>query len=261
MSSIYQYGDQQGAVATVERIAIFVDQRLAGLVQENDTLSGEYQAAIAGIAAEADETDPAMAILAGYLQSAIRQPALAAGELDDRLEAFQNLADDCIGLLANVEVTGYGRYQAKAVQLALCAILTSMTRIITTSIPNSRSHAISIGDDLLTEFEDMVDALDQVAESFEDQDWEARYFSQTQSYTVAAKLVTAAVRYLLISAYDLKVEKKFILSEPTAPVVLAIQEYSDMEIGAALDLLIAANSLTGDEILLLPPLREITVYL
>lgn len=261
MTTIYQYGDREAALVTLRRISGYIEQRLAGFVAADDMIAAEFRTAQNGIAIEAAETEPSLAILAGYLQSAIRQPALVPADLDDRVNAFSGLADDCLALISGVEVTGYGRWIAKTVQLALAAILTSLSRIITTSIPNSRAHAIALAVRMLEEFWDMVDALDTVAERFNDQAWDERYFSQTTSYTTAAQLVAECVKYLLKSAYDLRVEKRFTLGQPTAPVTLAIREYADREIEAAMDLLIKANELTGDEILLLPSGREVVVYI
>lgn len=232
------------------------------MVAGNDKLSQEYQAAIAGLAAEVSGSDPSLGVLAGYLQSIIRQPALAAGlALDDRFNAFALMVDDCLELVAVPEVTGYGRWTVRTVELALCAIMTSMARVVTTSTPDSRAHAIAVAERMLAEFADIVDALDTVAEAFSDEDWDARYFSQTTTYTISADLVSTCIRYLLRSAYDLKIEKRFTVRQPTAPICLAITEYPGFEIERALDLLCRANALTGDEILLLAPGREIVVYI
>lgn len=262
MTSVYQYGDREAAIVTLRRIVTAIGQRLSGMVARNDELSQEYQAALAGIASEVTESEPSLGLLAGYLQSAIRQPALVGGLLlDDKLDAFALLADDCLAFVSVPEVTGYGRWTVRTVELALCAILTSMARVVTTSTPDSRAHAIAVAERLLVEFSDIVDALDTVAEAFNDQDWDKRYFSQTTTYTITADLIATCIRYLLKSAYDLKVEKKFTVQQPTAPVCLAITEYPGFEIERALDLLCRANALTGDEILLLAPGREIVVYI
>lgn len=261
MTSIYAYGDREAAIITLRRISTFIDSRLSGLVAADDELAAAYQTAQAGIAAETAETEPSLVVLAGYLQSAIRQPALAAGQLDDRLEAFAGLADDCLSILDVSETTGYSRWQVLTAELAIAAILTSMSRIITTSTPDSRAHAITTAADLLTRFTDYVEALDTISRAFEALDLDARYFSQSTTYTIAARLVATCVRYLLKAAYDLRVEKRFTVREPTAPIVLAIREYPNVEIEPAMDLLIRANALTGDEILLLEPGREIVIYI
>ena len=260
MASVYQYGDREAAIVTLRRISTAIDQRLSGMVAGDDTLAAEFQTAQQGIEDETALTDPSLQMLAGYLQSAIRQPSLIAGPLDDRFDAFSFLADDCLALLTSIEVTGYGRWQVKTVELALASVLTSMARVITTSVPDTRVHAIAVADRILTKFWDIVDALDTVAESFNAADWDARYFSQSTTYTIAARMIAECVRYLLKSAYDLRVEKRFTIRNATAPVVLAIEEYPNYEIERGMDLLIKANALTGDEILLLPVGREIVVY-
>jgi hypothetical protein len=256
LTTVYQYGDREAAIVAVRRMS----RRLRGMVAADDKLAAAFQTALDGIVAEAAETDPSLPMLVGYVQSAIRQPALVSGSLDDRFDAFSFLADDLLALLSPIEVTGYGRWTARTVEMALMATLTSMSRVVTTSVPDTRAHAISVAVRILDEFWDIVDALDTVAAAFDAQDWDARYFSQSTTYTIAARLVTECIRYLLKSAYDLRVEKRFTLGNPTAPIVLAIKEYPGYEIDRALDLLIKANALSGNDILLIPAGREIVVY-
>jgi hypothetical protein len=260
MTNVYQYGDRDAAIVTAQRVATAIDLRLSRMVALDDKIAAEYQAAQSGLTYETGLTDPSLVIVAGYLQSAIRQPSLTAGILDERFEAFSSLIDDLLIILDGVEVSGYGRWQARTIELSLSAILTSLSRVVTTSTPDSRAHAITVAGRILDELWDIVDALDTTAARFDLQDWDARYFSQSRSYTIAAHLVAEAVRYLLRSAYDLQVEKRFTLRSPTAPVVLAIEQYPNQEIERALDLLCKANAIYGDEILVLPSGREIVVY-
>jgi hypothetical protein len=261
MTSIYQYGDRDAAIVTIRRISTFIRLRLEKLTSKDNDIAAAFQAAMTGLDIETSEDDPSLGVLVGYLQAAIRQPALEVGfQLDDRFDAFSFLADDCLSLLDGSEITGYRRWQTKAVELTLCAVVGAMARVITTSTPDTRAHSMTIAGRLIDEFADIVDALDTVAEEFENQDWEARYFSQTGSFTVMHKLVASCLRFLLMSAYDLKIEKRYKVKQPTTPIEIAIKEYSNYEIEEGLDLFIKANALSGDEILLLPSGREIVIY-
>jgi len=260
MPNVYQYGDREFGVATIRRLATLADIHLSGLCSGDDEIVSAVQAALDGLDSEASLDDPSLGVLAGYLQAAIEKPAAVAGELNDRVTAYTGLADACLAMLDDTEITGAGRFRSAAVEVAVAAVLCGLARVVTTSTPDTRAHAIDLAGTLLDLFSDIVEALDTIQEAFEDQDWDARYFSQTATYTIAIELMATCVRYLLRSAYDLKIEKRWILREPTAPIVIAIQEYSSQEIDKALDLLCRANALTGAEILLLPAGREIVVY-
>lgn len=261
MVQLFNYGDREAALFTMRRIATLIETGLGDMVALDDTLSSEFKTALTGIESETASDDPSLAVLAGYVQSAIRQPALASGlELDDRLDAFTGLSDDVLALLAGNVPGGYGRWVFRAVELTECAILTSIARVVTTATPSSRSHAILTADRLLTEFADIVDALDSASSEFDDLAWDLRCFSQTAAYTALATMISKCVAYLLRTAYDLKIEKRFTLSRPAGVISLAIEHYPDMDIDKACDLIIKANELTGDDILLMASGREIVVY-
>lgn len=260
MTNPYQYGDREYGIDTVKRIAALSATRLHQLSDLDDDIAAAVQAARDGLDGEAALDEPSLGLLAGYLQTMIERPALAGGDTDDRIEAYTGLATDCLALLTGIEITGAGRFRAAAVELALSAVLVGLARIVTTSTAETRAHAIAIAGTVLDTTTDIVDGLDTVAESFDDLEWDSRYFSQTATYTIAAKLVTACVRYELRAAYDLRVEKRFTLSKPTAPIVIAIQEYGDVAPEVALDLLVRANSLSGFDIFLLPAGSEVVVY-
>lgn len=261
MVQIFNYGDREAALFTMRRISTMIESDLGGMVVLDDTLASEFKTALAGIETEAASDEPSLTVLAGYVQSAIRQPALASGlELDDRLEAFTTLSDDVLALLIGNVPGGYGRWVFRAVELVECAIFTSLARVVTTSTPSSRSHAVLTAESLLTEFSDVVDALDTAASEFDDLNWDLRCFSQTSAYTVISTLVSRCVAYLMRLAYDLKIEKRFTLKRPTGVISLAIEHYPDIDVDKACDLIIKANELSGDEILLMASGREIVVY-
>jgi len=98
-------------------------------------------------------------------------------------------------------------------------------------------------------------------ELFEDQDIENQHFSQEQSHNETMLLTRQAVDFLLQSSFNLKVERRFKLDRPRAPVEIAIIEYGGPgENDANIDLFIESNKLKGNQILLLPALTEVLVY-
>ena len=59
---------------------------------------------------------------------------------------------------------------------------------------------------------------------------------------------------------NLLIEKVILISVPTSPLILSIQEYGENDIDANFDLFIASNVLKNTEILLLPAGRTVVVY-
>jgi len=254
-------GDRSAAVDVLTRVVIMSELGLAELTSGADEIAGMVQTAREGFDEEAVKTTPDLAILAGYLQGIIERPALVtAKQLDDRFNAYSDLAGELATLLADLSLDAAGFNRALVVELAMSSVLYGLAVVVQTGKPDTRSHAITLAGNLLSLFETIVQDLDAAQEAFEDQPFNTRYFSQTATYSTAANLVANCVKYLLISAYNLKVEKRFTLTEPEAPISIAIREYSGMVIETALDLFIKANSLTDVELLLLEAGREVVVY-
>ena len=110
-------------------------------------------------------------------------------------------------------------------------------------------------------FDEITARLDAVQDDFKDSPIETQYFSQSSSYASAAKMIGNTVRFLLIQAYDLAIEKRFTLDVPKAPIQIVIEEYGSLgENDVNLDLFISANGLKGDDILYLPAGREVLTY-
>jgi hypothetical protein len=256
-----EYGDRAATVNVMSRLVAMSTTGLNDLTAGADDVAGMVQAAVEGFEAEADETIPDLAILAGYLQAIVERPSLVTVEkLDDRFDAYSNLVTEFATLLVEIPTDSAGFNRALAVELAMSSALNGLAVVVTTGKPDTRSHAVSLADQLLTIFEGVVEELDLAQEAFEDLALNSRYYSQTATYSIAFNMITTCVRYPLQSAYDLRIEKRFTLREPTAPIMLAIREYPGTAISDAYDLLIQANSLTGIEILLLDAGREVIVY-
>ena len=125
----------------------------------------------------------------------------------------------------------------------------------------SHSEAVGVIDAVLTLFDDVTDNLDASQVLFENSSIDAQYFSQSQSYSVAARLNALTVAYLLRAAFDLKVEKRFVLTRARNPVMVTIEEYGSLgEDDLLLELFITSNLIQGDENLMMPAGRELVVY-
>jgi hypothetical protein len=156
-------------------------------------------------------------------------------------------------------------------ELSLVAIVGSNAEIVTTGpqrpvVPvtgglQSRAQAVEFALDLRNRLVGIVDVLDESQILFEDSDIDEQYFSQTDTFNTSVQLTSFGQRYLLSSAYNLNVERRFTLTKPKTPLQIVGEEYGTWgDNDNLIDAFIDANSLQGTEILLLPAGREVVVY-
>lgn len=199
--------------------------------------------------------------VAGQLQELIQLPARAVDDIDARIDAYENFASD-LGSGFSPSRAGTDSYNRVAIQeLCLTATFGAVADVSSTGELQSRPEAVQLIERNVTLFDDATNVLDDTQVLFEDAHIDEQYFSQSQSYPVSALLVAEAVAYLLRSAFDLKVEKRFNLDRPRNPVMVAMEEYDGPgEEDENIDLFINSNALEGSEHLMLPKGKELVVY-
>lgn len=204
--------------------------------------------------------------IAGNLQALVELPLLAINDIRSRLSAYANLAGAMFGIQPDEgEVNPAGKNKAQIQQIAMTSTITANAKIVTVDPAegglNSQAQAVQTAQDITTQYDLIVNNLDESQELFEDQDIENQHFSQEQSHNETMLLTRQAVDFLLQSSFNLKVERRFKLDRPRAPVEIAIIEYGGPgENDANIDLFIESNKLKGNQILLLPALTEVLVY-
>ncbi len=198
--------------------------------------------------------------VAGQIQELIQLPARAIQDVQARLDAYKNLATG-LGLLSP-DSPGTVSYNRVAVQeLALTATIGAVSDISSTGTLLSRTEAVGVIEDNLNLFNDITDNLDASQVLFEGSSIDRQYFSQSQSYSEAARLSALTVAYLLRAAFDLKVEKRFVLKQSRNPVSVTIEEYGSLGEGDVfLDLFLDSNKIQGNEFIMMPKGRELVVY-
>jgi len=191
---------------------------------------------------------------------AIKRDINAIQDTQARLDAYKNFAVG-VGLLSP-ETPGTPSYNSVLVQeQALTAAMGAIADISSTGTLLSRTEAVGVIEDVLTLFNDVTDNLDASQVLFEGAAIDRQYFSQSQSYSVAARLVALTVAYLLRAAFDLKVEKRFVLARARNPVMVTIEEYGDLGDGDVnLDLFLDSNKIQGNEFMVMSAGRELVVY-
>lgn len=204
--------------------------------------------------------------IAGNLQALIELPLLAINDIRSRLSAYANLAGALFGIQPDEgEVNPDGKNKAQVQQIALTSVVTANAKIAIVdpaeSGLKSQAQAIQTAQDISTQYDAIVANLDESQALFEDEDIEDQHFSQEQSHNETMLVTSQAVEFLLMSSFNLKIERRFTLTRPRAPVEIAIIEYGGPgENDANIDLFINSNRLKGNDILLLPALREVVIY-
>jgi prophage DNA circulation protein len=253
-------GEEAAAAQTAEKIATAANKYLGGMASGYDDVATAVAAAQAGLAetVAADSLDPV--VLAGYTQALISKPALGSEDITDRLNQYTDLIDEMIGMLPDTGTSATDRNKALTIELGLSAAVGTCAQIVTTGSLKTRVQAAQVADQLATIIGTVTDALDSTQEMFEDLDIDNQYFSQKASYNQAQKIITTAQAFLLGSAYNLKIEKRFTLNQPSTPAMIVLDQYPEGNFEQDFDSFISANDLHGDDILWLPSGREVVVY-
>ena len=198
--------------------------------------------------------------LAGQIKELIQLPARAIQDVQARLDAYKGFAVSA-GLLSP-DTPGTASYNRVAVQeAALTAAMGAVADVASTGDLLSRTEAVGVIEDVLALFDDITNNLDASQVLFEGSSIDRQYFSQSQSYSVAARMNALTVAYLLRAAFDLKVEKRFVLTQSRNPVTVTIEEYGSLgEDDLFLDLFNASNKIQGNEFIMMPKGRALVVY-
>ena len=205
--------------------------------------------------------------IAGQIQALIQLPALAIADINSRIEAYKGFINAVLGLSPDTSETkkltskSSDRNIVAVQELALTSALASISFVSSTGELASRLQAIELIN-LNTElFKDITDTLDVTQELFKDEIIDGQYFSQSESYSDVLLMISQTIAYLLRSAFDLSIEKRFILEKMRAPMEITIKEYGDLgEDDINFHLFVDSNGLKGNDILILPSGREVLVY-
>lgn len=183
-------------------------------------------------------------------------PLEANDNYDTRIDYYDELANE---LYSQVPTGSDPEDYNKALffELSMIAILISGARIIVTSNFKTRSEIISAIEKVQESWNNIIASIDGIQENFENVDIDKQYFGNSQAYTSLVNTYTLVMQYLLSQFFNLATEKRFTIKNKRSPLEVCITEYGTPD---NYDLFIESNELTGDEILLLNPGREIVIY-
>jgi prophage DNA circulation protein len=244
-------GAINGAITTVKK--------LISIPGRDSPIQGIMDRTEATITAELAKRPIKANNLAAALQKYIQLPVLGFTNPTEAFNQYINLitANSTSGpSMPDTE----GLNLVASQELTLVAAISAMSAASAIKGPQTRTEVIGLAEQVLSNFTDITDILDQIQTLYADIPIDNQYFSQSQSYTDTSIAVTNAARLLLTSALDLKVEKKIILKKDWSPVAFTVQEYGTLgESDANYHLFCDSNGLKGDEILVMPAGKIVTV--
>lgn len=245
--------------STVNKITTATQKELGKIAAVNDGVSRVFEATERGIQDTLDAAIFRPIQLAGQMQQLIQVPLLAVDRIGDRLDAYNRLIQEMFGIGSDPNENGYNVSLTK--ELGLSAALGAIAVISgDASTLQSRSEAIEFSTGLADQLASVTNHLDEDQQQFEDLPIDSQYFSQSDAYTEALSISALGIQQYLTAAYDLAVEKRFILDRYKTPVQIAFEEYGPDDLDANIDRVIAINQLVGNDIIVLPPGREVVVY-
>ena len=249
---------RQSTVNSSSSMLSIVTDVLSDISALNAQIQARINAIQRGIRAALNQVVLQPLQLAAQFQELIRLPVLATNGIQARLDAYQELTAEILGLSPAVPSTE-GRNVAGVMEMGITAAMTAAAQSSASGTLNTRREAIETSEFLANLFNDATDGLDAVEELFKDQGAERQYFTQSDTYSLTAGLIARSVDFLIKSSFSLSVEKRIVLTSARSPFEIAVNEYGG-ENDENYDLFVDSNMLEGDEILLLPPGREVVVY-
>lgn len=246
--------------ASVNGIVASVDQFLAPLYELSSEVNAQISSIKRGVNALLSEVPLDVISIAGQIQSLIQLPALAIADVNARIDAYENFINGVLGISPD-SAESKNLNVVSVQELALTSALASVAFVSSTGELSSRLQSIELVETNTNLFTSITDTLDLTQQLFENEFIDEQYFSQSESFADVVLLTAQTIAYLLRSAFDLSVEKRFVLEKMRAPIEITIKEYKTLgENDSNFDLFIESNGLKHNDILILPEGREVVVY-
>ena len=203
--------------------------------------------------------------LAGQIQALFQNPALVPRDAAQQVVVYSDSLDG-IATTAPTTASAATLNTALTVELGLNAALCGLAQSVVNNpgTITTRAQALALVSSVQAATASITATLDGLQDLFETAPGiggvtpiGSQYFAQSQSYTDLLLLGSVLSQYLLTSSFSLAVERRYTLSEPSAPISIVLREYGDAE---RLGFFVDTNGLTGNEIYMLPAGREVVVY-
>lgn len=257
------YSAIQSTINTINKVAGFSDNVLAEITATDALVQESYlsaRAALDGALAEygIGESDPS-----GFGEATanvVTSPVNASNSFSQRFTAYNNMATEILTLTPSTTTEDdFNTVSSQEFSIALALIAIAQTTA--TSVFSTRADVISAMENLTDIFNSSTAALDEIQDAFSGLDIDFQYFSETQTYTSLINLYALAMQYLITQFFNLSAEKKFTLKTARSPIEITVTEYGELgDSDVFYNLFLESNKLSGNDILLLNPGREVVIY-
>lgn len=237
------------------------NRTLFSIVRYDAELKAQIEAIQAQIISNINAPVINTTVLAGQFQNLIQLPARVVENIEGTTALYNEFLNRVLSLRSDLTVdpnvlTAASRNEVLVNEISTVSALGAITDVIIDGELTTRKQTIEIINGLNTTFQTVTNALDEHQEALT-----GEYFSQSESYSDSINMLANAVRYLIISSFDLKIEKRVTLDRPKTPAFITIEQYGALgENDQTYDFFLTSNALKANDILLLPPGREVLIY-
>jgi prophage DNA circulation protein len=261
---------KQGIRTATNGIENISEATLGPLASVVDSIDDAFRAIQDGIQDTLNATVLQVEALAGQIQGLIQTPLFASNDIGDRLNTYDDLTERFAETLPggsesttpSTATADERKNQIAVSEVSMVAGLGALGQIVTSGTLQTKAQTVEAAEQVLTTYNTILSSLEAQQDLFQDVLAPEQFFVQTESYVNALALLGSIFEYLQTVAFDLAVEKRFILDRPRAPIEIAITEYGGPgEDDANINLFYESNQLSGGDNLILPAGREVVVYL
>lgn len=256
------YSAVQSALNTINKISGLSNTVMSELAATQNLINDSWNEAKNTLETvkttfQADPSDPEIQAEIGQaLIDVIAIPLEASDNYDIRIDFYDELANMSYSS-APTGSSAEDYNSALFFELSMIAILISGARIIVTSNFKTRSEIISAIEKVQESWNNIIASIDAIQDNFKDLDIDKQYFGNSAAYTSLVNTYTLTMQYLLSQFFNLATEKRFTIKNKRSPLEVTVTEYGSPEF---YDLFIESNELSGDEILILNPGKEVVIY-
>ncbi len=256
------YAAVQGALNMINKVAGLANSIMSELAATQNLINDAWNEAKNTLTnlQTVFKSDPASEEIQNKIGQALVDVVSIPLEANDNYDTRIDYYDELANALYSEAPTGKNEEdynKALFFEISMIAILISGARIIVTSNFKTRSEIISAIEKVQELWNDIIASIDGIQENFENVNIDKQYFGNSQAYTSLVNTYTLTMQYLLSQFFNLATEKRFIIKNRRSPLEVCVTEYGSIDY---YDLFIESNELSGDEILLLNPGREVVIY-
>lgn len=244
----------------IDQITLSASQELSDIAAQNDEISSFFDSILRSITDTLDSEPIDSLALAGQISQLLQTPALAIQNIEARVNQYINVADSIIQDLAQ-GITLEDRNAVASAELGLTSVIGGVASSVINGNLATRGEAVQFIEQITDLYNSTVVALDGAMDRFSGNEIDEQYFSQSQAYTDLTLLVSQVQDYLLTASFDLKTEQIIVLDRPRSPIEITVTEYGALgNDDENYEFFLTSNGLTGNDILLIPAGREVSIY-